>query len=1016
MYHGAGDPRSARRALDTPAGFSPEATARVALGRVRRLLDAYTPGMEVERTRLPEMLAAALDDPALERERQFVLGWLYWLNDDPIGAEPLFGEAMRRAHEENALEALAESAYWSARVRLLRGHGEALAEFEGVLRTLGGSPRATAWFVDLLGRAGRVDRVEQVWKSVRGNKRVAGCAEGPLLEARMLLRRGELTPAERALNEATPSSGVVWVERLLLLAWIAVSQKQHERASELLQQAREGPYPPAALETWTARIAQHGRGEAEAIEEAGRTPVALRDYRSGQEARRRGEMEQAIAAYRAALGSPAAQPFARYALACLGQDDLAGLLASQPGLFLAVRCRARLAQERFCRREASPAEYLDALQQAAAAGYQDAAAEHFRRLAAALHERQPDTARVRELAADASTDAAARNRFRVAVELAMRRLPAADARVLLLEWSRRDDLKESLRCLVGRQLLRLLLLEDPDDAEARAAVSRLRPEEPLLALMNVPSSPAFAMGERLTAEPAVRLWQAAQTLDPASGEPERWRDEVRSVRSHARWKGLAQALLVQEAAQRGDGTAVLALLDEVDMWRGLCRPPAFVLRALETIVAAQPGHPGWRRSLTRWLPLWDLASPGAAATTLATQAGLAPLRGDTAEAPPGVPAVPWLLHQAARALGRDDALDALAFMRRALALDPELGSLADAQAVRDALPELERRARAQNLASVLQPEGESATLAAGVLADAVDALAAVPAGAAALNALASGDREAARGRLEALSEQADLPPGLAHHLALLMQRAADAREPHEDSASAEPYRRRSWRCWLCYLGGADSDTRRIVLDYLLERHRHRINDLLARNAVGAARRHWNLVREVPTWAAQAEESLRQDLAQRIERFRDELATEYLLTTREAMRFGAMPEGWRADYEKGLTYLRRLLSLDRDNPRLLAALIEICNDWFLDLYHLGDGATLRAQVERFTPFALQLARRIDERPGDLSGRAALADFWKFRGFVTGDRTQKAALYREALRFNPANRNVQDLLADLESAPQ
>ncbi len=291
----------------------------------------------------------------------------------------------------------------------------------------------------------------------------------------------------------------------------------------------------------------------------------------------------------------------------------------------------------------------------------------------------------------------------------------------------------------------------------------------------------------------------------------------------------------------------------------------------------------------------------------------------------------------------------------------------------------------QGLAIALQPNNASSLSTAGALADAVEALSALPDGAAILDALTDGDVPAVRARLDELSEQPDLPPRLAHHLALLMQRAARACEEREQTDDAESYWRRSWRCWLRYLATVpDTDARRIVLDFLLGRHRHRINELLARNAVDAARRHWNLVRELPAWAARVEEGLGRDLTERIEGFREELATEYLLTTREAMRFGAIPEGWRADYEKGLGYLRRLLSLDRDNPRLLAALIEICNDWFLDLYHLGDPPALRGQVERFTPFALQLARRIDERPGDLSARAALADFWKFRGFLVADR--------------------------------
>jgi hypothetical protein len=329
------------------------------------------------------------------------------------------------------------------------------------------------------------------------------------------------------------------------------------------------------------------------------------------------------------------------------------------------------------------------------------------------------------------------------------------------------------------------------------------------------------------------------------------------------------------------------------------------------------------------------------------------------------------------------------------------------------LPELERRVRAANLAAVVEPASIPTALAAGVLVDVVEALSALPDGAAIGDALIRGDLPAVRARLDALSEQPDVSPRLAHHLALLMQRSARSYEESENPENAVSYWRRSWLGWLHFFALAPhAEARRIVLDFLLEQHRHRINDLLARNAVDAARKYGNLVRELPVWASRVEEGLGRDLVERIERFREELATEYLLTTREAMRFGSVPEGWRADYEKGLGYLRRLLSLDRDNPRLLAALIEICNDWFLDLYHLGDPATLREQVHRFTPFALQLARRIGAHPGDLSARASLADFWKFRGFLAADREQKTALYGEALRFNPANNNVRDLLAELD----
>jgi hypothetical protein len=835
---------------------------------------------------------------------------------------------------------------------------------------------------------------------------MAGCAEGPLLEARSLLRRGEITPAERLLTEATPDSGVVEVERILLLAWIAGSRKQHDKARNYLSQAREGPYPAAALQTWTERVEQRLRGELPNEEGTGSVPSVLREFLRGQQLRLQGRREEAVSAHRAALDGPA-RPFACYALACLGQEDFAAVLASQPGWFLAVRCRARLAQERFRRGNASPAEYLDALRPAADAGYQDAAAEHFGRLAAFLQQRLTDAASVRELAADPNTDAPARNALRAALAMTARHLPSEAARDLLLEWSRRDDLNDELRALVGRQLLRLLLSGE-GDAEMVSAVARLLPDEPLLTFANQPAPRA--------GNPALRLWQAALSLDQQSAGPERWREEVRELRSHSRWKGLAQALLLQEASRRGAVAAVLELLEEVEFWRGLQTPPRFVLRALETLVARQPGHPGWQRALARWLALWDKATLGAPGRSLAAHAGLMPLSGETAQPPPGVPTVPWFLHQAATALRREDAIAALAFTRRACALDPDLATVPQGRVVREALPEMERRARAQRLACAVQPDGEEIPPAPALLVDAVDALGAIPEGTAILDALASGDRADARARIEAQCDRPDLPPRLAHHLALLMLRAARALEAHEQTENAEPYWRRSWRCWLRFFTAtADPNARRIALDWLLGLHRHRLNDLLARGAIAAARLNWNLAHDLPAWARQNDEALGRSLSERVERFADELATEYLLTTREAMRYGDIAEGWRADYEKGLVSLRHLLSLDKDNVRLLAALVEICNDWFLDLYRLGQGTELRAQLERFTPFALQLGRQIEGRPGDLSARAALSDFWKFRGLLAADREHKAALYREALRFNPANHNVRDLLAELEAPP-
>ena len=140
-------------------------------------------------------------------------------------------------------------------------------------------------------------------------------------------------------------------------------------------------------------------------------------------------------------------------------DDPAAVLASQPGLFLALRCRALVALDRFRKREATPAELLDALRQAASAGWTDPAADHFRRLALALQSQRPTIEDIRSLTADRPTDPAVRrNLLAAGVELAVRRLPASAALQLLLEWSVLEDLSGTLRSLIGRQLLRLSLM------------------------------------------------------------------------------------------------------------------------------------------------------------------------------------------------------------------------------------------------------------------------------------------------------------------------------------------------------------------------------------------------------------------------------------------------------------------------------------------------------------------------------------------------------------------------------
>jgi hypothetical protein len=331
-----------------------------------------------------------------------------------------------------------------------------------------------------------------------------------------------------------------------------------------------------------------------------------------------------------------------------------------------------------------------------------------------------------------------------------------------------------------------------------------------------------------------------------------------------------------------------------------------------------------------------------------------------------------------------------------------------------ALRDLERLARAQLLADVIRLDPGQPAVAPRLLADAVAGLEGDQGGALVLGAAERGDLLAARQALAELAGRRDLSPRLAHHLALVYQRAALFFEEHERPGDAEACWRLAWPCWLRLLA---SSARPVtgdhpLLAHLLGIHRRRVNALLACDRVEPARRHWALVQELPETARPIDGALAEALMELAAHFREELATEYLVATREAMRYGQVAEGWRADYDKGLTGLVRLLSLDKGNVRLLTALVETCNDYFHDCYVNEDTRRLWEGVERYTPFALQLALLADRRRADLTARAALAEFYKFRGFVAPEHERKLALFREALGFDPRNENVRELLEQAE----
>ena len=126
------------------------------------------------------------------------------------------------------------------------------------------------------------------------------------------------------------------------------------------------------------------------------------------------------------------------------------------------------------------------------------------------------------------------------------------------------------------------------------------------------------------------------------------------------------------------------------------------------------------------------------------------------------------------------------------------------------------------------------------------------------------------------------PGEVRHALAILAWRELNADDLDAKAA------RRAWAHWLA--AGAPP----AVVAHLMAWHRSAITASLARGYLESARRHWDVLHAI--------DELKEPMAA----FRDALATEYLVHTRETMANADAPPGYRADYERGLS-LRGSLS-------------------------------------------------------------------------------------------------------------
>src|SRR5262249_57818042 len=117
--------------------------------------------------------------------------------------------------------------------------------------------------------------------------------------------------------------------------------------------------------------------------------LAASAWMRGQQARaEESNPEQASKLLENARESALLRPFARCALACLGRDDFAAVLAETPGSLLTPRFRLWQSLVRFCRREEAT-ELLQAIQQAHAAGYRTTTLAGWQRLAHGLASATP---------------------------------------------------------------------------------------------------------------------------------------------------------------------------------------------------------------------------------------------------------------------------------------------------------------------------------------------------------------------------------------------------------------------------------------------------------------------------------------------------------------------------------------------------------------------------------------------------------------------------------------------------
>lgn len=130
----------------------------------------------------------------------------------------------------------------------------------------------------------------------------------------------------------------------------------------------------------------------------------------------------------------------------------------------------------------------------------------------------------------------------------------------------------------------------------------------------------------------------------------------------------------------------------------------------------------------------------------------------------------------------------------------------------------------------------------------------------------------------------------------------------------------------------------------------------------------------------------------------------------------LPEGIRKNYEGGINHLAPFIGLGIPVVRVLRASLDWYNEWCYDLHVTKQRNRITALMTPARAVADKLVPLCTKARGHLPENQALSQHFLLRGFITQDKDPKQASeeYRQALTWNPANQNAQELLGQAGQA--